>query len=64
MGRTPLVTILLAGLAARPALAHPGHGLPGWLHHGEALALLALAIGVLAAGGRTAARVLRRRDER
>lgn len=64
MGRMSLATIVLAGLAARPALAHPGHGLPGWLHHGETLALAALGIGALAAGCRTAARVLRRRDAR
>jgi hypothetical protein len=60
MERTSLAAILLAGLAARPALAHPGHGLPGWLHHGETLALAAIAIGALAAWRRSAARAPRR----
>lgn len=36
----------MAVLAAVPALAHPGHGPAGWLHHGEGL-WVAVVIGTL-----------------
>jgi len=45
-------------LAAAPVFAHPGHGMPGWLHHGE---LLGLAAGVV---GAIALLVATRRNER
>ena len=36
------------GLLARSAAAHPGHGLPGWLHHGETLLVTAVVLAVVA----------------
>ena len=34
-----------------PALAHPGHGLPGWIHpHAADYALIAFGVFVVSAG--------------
>lgn len=41
-----IVTMVLVVMAASPAAAHPGHGVVGWLHHGELLALAAVAVTV------------------
>jgi hypothetical protein len=49
MARTRVLTMLLAALCATPALAHPGHGTPGWLHHGEILAVALVVLGALGA---------------
>jgi len=62
MGRTRFLTMLLAVLVADPAFAHPGHGMPGWLHHGEAFVLAAIVIGGLWAW-RRASRSGARRDD-
>ena len=35
-------------VAAAPVFAHPGHGMPGWLHHGELLGLAAGLVGAVA----------------
>jgi hypothetical protein len=42
--KTVPLTLLLTGLLADAALAHPGHGLPGWLHHGEMVVVASLAL--------------------
>jgi len=39
---------VVMGLLARSAAAHPGHGLPGWLHHGEMLVVTAVVVAVVA----------------
>ncbi len=57
MRRTPFVTGVIAALAAGPALAHPGHGVAGWLHHGEVLALAGATLALALVGGAVAARV-------
>lgn len=53
--RITIISTLLVGLSSAPALAHPGHGAWGWLHHGE-LFVLATA----AAAAWIAARLARR----
>ena len=62
--KTTLLTLLLAGPLARPALAHPGHGLPGWLHHGEPLVVASAVVIVALAWRVRAARARRRGDDR
>jgi hypothetical protein len=62
MARTCFVTTILAVLVAEPALAHPGHGMPGWLHHGEAFGLAVIVIGALVAWRRASGRAPRRGD--
>jgi hypothetical protein len=54
--KSQIVPTLIGVLAAHPAFAHPGHGAPGWWHHGE---LLVMAAVVMAATG--LARRLRKR---
>jgi hypothetical protein len=65
--RTAMTTLttLVAGLLATPAFAHPGHGMRGWLHHGEPLmtALVATAVFVVLGIG-AAARARCPRDRR
>jgi len=61
MTRICLITMLLATAVAQPALAHPGHGMPGWLHHGEAFAA-AMVLGGLLVWRRVSGRASRRRD--
>ena len=60
MARMRFVTMLLGVLVAEPVLAHPGHGVPGWWHHGEAVLLAAFVIGGLVAWRRTARSTPRR----
>ncbi|MGH7894467.1 MAG: hypothetical protein ACREQL_07350 [Candidatus Binatia bacterium] len=50
--KTPIVTTLIAGLVAHPAFAHPGHGLSGWWHHGELLAVMAVVVAAVASARR------------
>jgi hypothetical protein len=59
---TTLLLALLADLAAIPAFAHPGHGVPGWLHHGELAIVGAVVLAGLLARRVAAGRTRSRRD--
>ena len=55
-----LAFVLFAASSA--ALAHPGHGLPGWIHpHAADYVLLAIAVTWAVAGAVLAAKKLRAR---
>lgn len=62
--RTALLTLLLTGAFAHPVLAHPGHGLPGWLHHGELLVVASVVLTAMVVRRLGAARTGRRGDDR
>ena len=47
MRRMSLLASLPLVVATVPAVAHPGHGLPGWLHHGELLAMAVVVVGAI-----------------
>lgn len=60
---TTLLLALLADLAASPAFAHPGHGVPGWLHHGELAVVGAVVLAGLLVRRAAAARTTRSRRD-
>jgi hypothetical protein len=65
MMRTAMMLGMVVGaMVARPVLAHPGHGVIGWLHHGEALwGAVVAGVALLACSGRLVSVRARRRGD-